>query len=160
MEQSGKMEVTFYSDLDGVPVELMVSDIRNVDVQDWSEMVLACSARIIIPPFDIHSPAWTSRAAERALAMLPKKRIGVVVSGTDTNERLEFFIWAQEAGYAPIVILPHRDKNRQQQLMPLMSLKLIMDTTWIHFADGGDPLFNQADFPGHYTYSDIFFKEE
>ena len=162
------MEVTFWSDMYGVcpnpdgsyGIEILVSDENGLDIEEWKANVTTWKPDVVIPPFDIMNPGWTSRAAERAHAIIPNYTVGVVVPGVTGTSRMDFFMWAQENDYGPIVFVPARHISRERQLMELTVSNLIRSTTWIHFADGGDPMFDTTAFPGIYTESDIFFKEE
>ena len=83
------------------------------------------------------------------------ENVGVVVAGKSDKEREEFFLWAQEKQFAPIVLLPHLRSTRQRQIMNLAVPKYINRDTWIHLPE---PVwdFDPDAWPGEYTTGEEF----
>ena len=145
----------FYSDADpiGLKVELLVTDIAGEDIDVWTKNVKLIAPLAVIPPYDPLDAKRTSRCADMAKTRLDN--VGVVVAGTSDKEREEFFLWAQELGYAPIVLLPHRNFDRKRQILQLTVPKYINPDTWVHLPEPiGD--FNPELFHGRYTTGEEF----
>ena len=100
----------------------------------------------IIAPWRSSSPKWTSSAAVILQDRLDEDHVGVVVP---TNEQVDFFLWAQEQEFRPIVLPPHPRRSFERRLLDLSIPHMIRDTTWIHLMGcDWDPT---GDFPGIYT---------
>jgi len=143
---------------DGVTVDfklpdLLVTNTRGLDIDEWFKEVEAINPRAVIPPYNILNPDHTTKCADMARMRLDN--VGVVVAGRKEVERNEFFLWAQEQGYAPIVILPHARFTRQRQIMQLSVPKYINRDTWIHLPE---PVwdFDETAWPGEYTTGEEF----
>jgi hypothetical protein len=112
-------------------VELLV--VPGVcEIADFQHLVETIQPEAVIPPWRIESAAWTSRAFDRAKSIFPNRKIGIVVVGESDSARIDFFIWAQARGAAPIVLLPHKTKVRSRQMMDLAFPGYIQPNTWIH----------------------------
>lgn len=149
------LRTRFYSEEAIVPsaVDLLVTDVTNLDIDEWVAVVKEAPPLAVIPPYDPMDAQRTSRCADMAQTRLDN--VGVVVCGSGNREREEFFLWAQENNYAPIVLLPHRDFTRQRQIMQLAVPKYIKRDTWIHLPE---PIwdFDEHAWPGRYTTGEEF----
>jgi len=149
------LRTVFYSGIEGSLKwpDLLVTDEQGADVDTWVERVKRMEAVAIIPPYDPLDSQRTSTCADMAKTRLDN--VGVVVAGRGEKEREEFFLWAQENGYAPIVLLPHNKFTRQRQIMQLAVPKYIRKDTWIHLPE---PVwdFDEHAWPGRYTTGEEF----
>ena len=151
-----KIGTVFYSEGTGYGIVfpyLLVTDVGSLDIDKWVEDIKLVNPSAVIPPYDPLDSQRTSRCADMAKTRL--KNVGVVVAGRSDREREEFFLWAQENGYSPIVLLPHRNFSRQRQIMQLAVPKYIKPNTWIHLPEPvGD--FDPQPWPGVYTTGEEF----
>jgi hypothetical protein len=152
------MTTKFYSDLNTLDLnkyDLLVTDESGVDINEWLDAIKGV-ASYVIPPYDPSDSGKTSQCADLAKLHL-KDNVGVVVAGRSDAERQEFFLWAQEQGYSPIVLLPHARYGRQRQIMQLSVPKFIERDTWIHLPE---PVFDfdEHAWPGRYTIGEEFHR--
>lgn len=155
-ESGDEINPVFYDDLvlqEEVTERPMLLVVRQVDVDfdEYLEAVTYLKPFAVVAPFNTNDAAWTSRAAERSQGNLKEAYTGVVVSGKSDSERLDFMVWAQEQGYAPIVLLPHARKSRSRQLNDYYQQGYINKETWVHLAGRIDPQFDCSYFTGIYT---------
>ena len=135
------------------PMLLVVRTV-DVDFDDFISVVDKMEPYAVIAPFDTNNPSWTSRAAERALTNVKKSFVGVVISGRSGSERLDFLVWAQQQGYAPLVLLPHGKQKRMRQINQYNMQGYIDDNTWVHLAGRIEPVLDTSYFKGVFTVGD------
>jgi len=155
------LSTMYYSEIqpEGRPIispELLVTDVASIDIDAWVKNVETLNPTAVIPPYDPMDPAKTSACADMARSRLPN--VGVVVAGTSDREREEFFMWAQENKFAPIVLLPHRYWDRSRQIAQLHATKLVRPGTWIHLPQ---PVLNfiERSWLGNYTTGEEFVRQ-
>ena len=138
---------------------LLVDTARNADFNTFLDLVHRVQPYSVIPPFDAAETGWTSRAANRVFDNIQGDiHVGVVVSGHSEDERLEHFTWAQQQGYAPIVLLPHARRTRAQQLQSINIFGLIQPGTWIHLPGVHEVGFDPTAFVGLITVGPSLFE--
>ena len=109
----------------------------------------------VVPPFKLHDAQFTSAAAERVKAQMPKHLdtvTGVVAVGRDRGEQVEFLFWAAQQGYRPIVILPDRKYPCDWQLNQFCSHFALAPHAWYHLAGGYDYTFDPTKYPGTWSW--------
>jgi hypothetical protein len=159
------LETNFISDhlavpLGRAPEELLVSDVANMDLEDWATVVKEVAPRTVIAPWNVSKPGWSSRCADRARAEA-NVPVGVVVCGTSDSNRVEYFMWAQEHKYFPICLLPHVHKNRTRQMLELAVPKYVRPGSWVHFPGRVEEDFDESIFPGiHFSKGREFIRWE
>jgi len=146
-------------DITGLPIasSIIVTDVAGIDIDVWSDRLDNWSASAIIPPYDPMDPERTSRCADMARTRL--EHVGVVVAGRGDREREEFFLWAQENKFSPIVLLPHRQFDRKRQIAQLSVPKYINASTWVHLPGPGCELFDPSVFTGIFTTGEEFRRQ-
>jgi len=146
-------------DITGLPItsSILVTDMRTgVDIDIWVDEVKRWTASAIIPPYDPLDPVRTSCSADMARTRLDN--VGVVVSGKGDREREEFFLWAQENKFSPIVLLPHRQFDRSRQIAQLAVPKYIKPNTWVHLP-GPVGTFDPGAWEGMFTTGEEFRRQ-
>lgn len=124
-----------------------------VTIEEFSVAVRAEEPLSVIPPWKVTESGWTSRAFDRAMNRFPERSVGIVVCGASDAERVDFFVWAQSRGAAPIILLPHKHKTRARQIQELQWPGYILRNTWIHLPypatlGSFDP---EESYPGNYS---------
>ena len=104
----------FYDDIKDMEdcearIFLLVARENDLAFDKFMQVIGFHLPSFVVPPFNRAREDYTSMAAERTRAQMPKDwdvDVGVVVpSGRDTNQ-VEFIAWATQNDYAPIVIPP------------------------------------------------------
>ena len=148
----------FFDEVVGVPPTgaapspmLLVVRTTDVDFDDFIGTVNTIKPYSVVAPFDTNNASWTSRAAERALTNVKDSFVGVVIAGRSSSERLDFTVWAQQQGYAPLVLLPHGQKTRMRQINEYNIQGYIEAPTWVHLAGRCEEALDTSYFKGLFT---------
>lgn len=163
LKRLGVIQPVWYHDLkeakvsDERPRIMMVAKNQPVDMEEFYATIAAHRPHNVVGPWKIDDIGFTSMAAERIRAQMPREHyaaVGTVVAGEDHFTQIDYLFWAVENAYLPIVILPDPKLQFQRLLYLYHNHRGLSVKGWYHLHGRVETSFDPSLFPGAYSWSE------